>query len=363
LDPAATPINSSGVDTAGKDVCRSRVKHALAYAFAVACLVWVFHDVHPRQLLASLFIANWGLVALAIIADILTYVLQALRWKLLLAPVGRLTTLRATQGIYAGLFTNELVPLHLGELVRAFLVSRWLSSRFTEVLPSMVIERFLDALWVAIGFAFAAIFVPLPKDLVRVGEAVGGIVLLAAGLFLWMVFRTKEVDSLIHDSTTLVHTWSLRFTSHLASGLRDIGISRRLYVAALLSGSMLVSQIVALWFMMLACRIDRPIGAAAAVLLVVRFGTAIPNAPANVGSFQFFTVLALGLFGEDKTIAAGFSLIYFFVLTVPLWILGLLAVSRTGISLSTIRLEAAALRSGSPGAANHPSIGGRFHTM
>ena len=41
--------------------------------------------------------------------------------------------------------------------------------------------------------------------------------------------------------------------------------------------------------MMLACGIDLSLGAAAIVLLIVRLGTAIPNAPANVGSFQFFT--------------------------------------------------------------------------
>src|SRR5882757_2233127 len=118
-------MNSPGEDTAGKDGCPSRVKRALVYTFALACLVWVFHNVQPRQLLASMIISNWGWVALAIMFDILTYVLQALRWKLLLAPVGRLSTLRVTQSIYAGLFTNELVPLRFGELVRAFLVSRW----------------------------------------------------------------------------------------------------------------------------------------------------------------------------------------------------------------------------------------------
>jgi len=332
------------VDTAGKDVRRYRVQRALVYSFALACLVWVFHNVHPRQLLAAMFIANWGFVALAIIADILTYVLQALRWKLLLAPVGRLSTLRATQGIYAGLFTNELVPLRFGELVRAFLVSRWLSSRFTAVLPSMVIERFLDALWLAVGIALAAIFVPLPKDLVEVGDILGGIVLLAALLFLWMVFRTKkEPERIEHDSSPRVLRGLQRFGLQLASGLRDIGVSRRLYVAALLSAGMLASQVLALWFMMRACRIDLSPVAATIVLLVVRLGTAIPNAPANVGSFQFFTVLALTLFGEDKTIAAGFSMVYFLALTVPLWILGLLAISRTGMSLSTIRFEAAAL--------------------
>ena len=66
------------------------------------------------------------------------------------------------------------------------------------------------------------------------------------------------------------------------------------------------------------------------------------NAPANIGSFQFFCVLALSLFGVEKTTAAGFSIMYFLTLTVPLWILGLLAISRCGLSLSTIRIDLAA---------------------
>jgi glycosyltransferase 2 family protein len=338
-------MNKSGADAPERDVRRSRVKRALVYAFATACLVWVFHDVHPRELLATMSIANWWFVALAIIIDILTYVLQGIRWKLLLAPVGRLSTLRATQGIYAGLFTNELVPLRFGELVRAFLVSRWLSLRFTEVLPSMVIERFLDALWLAVGIGLAAIFVPLPKDLVEVGYALGGILFLATFLFLWMVFReTKKPECIEHDSSRRALRGLLSFGLQLACGLRDIGISYRLFLAALLSAGMLASQALALWFMMLACRIDLSLGAAAIVLLIVRLGTAIPNAPANVGSFQFFTVVGLRLFGEDKTVSAGFSMVYFLALTVPLWTLGLLAISRTGMNLSTIRFEAAALQ-------------------
>jgi hypothetical protein len=94
-----------------------------------------------------------------------------LRSKLLLAPEWRLSTLRAAQGIYTGLFTNELVPFRLGELVRAFLVSRWLSFRFMDVLASKAIERFLDALWLAVGIGLAVIFVPLPKVLVEVAAS------------------------------------------------------------------------------------------------------------------------------------------------------------------------------------------------
>ncbi len=308
------------------------------YAFAGACLVWVFHDVHPRRLLATMTIANWWFLGLAIAVDILTYVLQGLRWTVLLAPIGQLRPLRATQAIYAGLFTNEVVPLRFGELVRAFLAAGWLRSGVGAVVPSMVVERFLDALWLAVGIGLVAIAVPLPKDLVEAGDVLGIVVLVAAAVFLFIVLRREK------ELETGAEAPSPGFISRFAGGLRNIGLGQRFYWAAVLSGGMIVCQALAVWFMMLACGIRLPLGAGAVVFLVVRLGTAIPNAPANVGSFQFFTVVALALFGVDKTTATAFSLIDFAVLTAPLWILGLLAISRTGMTLSEIKAHVVSLR-------------------
>ena len=76
-----------------------------------------------------------------------------------------------------------------------------------------------------------------------------------------------------------------------------------------------------------------------AVFVIVSLGTAIPNTPANIGSYQFFAVLGLTLFGVDKTSATGFSLVVFTLLTLPLLAIGFLALSRSGMSLAAIREE------------------------
>ena len=347
MDRTATPLTArDATERRPAQLRHSGLKRVLAYAFGLACLVWVFHDVNPRRLLADMSIGNWWFIALAIIVDILTFVLQGLRWKLLLAPVGRLSALRATQAIYAGLFTNELVPLRFGELVRAYLVSRWLSTPFASVLPSMVVERFLDAVWLAAAIGLAAILVPLPRQFIAAGYALGCLVLLAAALFLWLVYRRAEGPGAKgsrrdarSSSSRLVRGMS-RFASEFASGLRDIGKPQRIALAALLSAGMLTCQVLALWFILLGCRIHLSLSAGAIILLIVRLGTAIPNAPANIGSMQFFSVLALELFGVEKTIAAGFSITYFLVLTIPLWIIGLFAISNAGINIAAIRSEA-----------------------
>ena len=323
------------------------VKRALGYLLALAGLVWVFHDIQSRHLLSVMSITNWWLIAASVFFDVLTYVLQGMRWRLLLAPVGRLRPVRATQAIYAGLFTNEVVPLRFGEVVRAFLVSRWLGSGIGAVLPSMVVERFLDAVWLVVGMVLAAMFVPLPKNLVKAADLLGAAVLVATIVFVWIVLRKKhefecgpgeQAPQL--DATTGLSS----IVSRLARGLCEIGVSPSLYFAVALSAAMLACQALAIWFIMLAFGLKLGVLAGAVVVLIVRLGTAIPNAPANVGSFQFFTVLALGLFGVEKTVAAAFSIVDFFILTAPLWIIGLLALSRTGMSLGDIRAEIALVR-------------------
>jgi hypothetical protein len=76
---------------------------------------------------------------------------------------------------------------------------------------------------------------------------------------------------------------------------------------------------------------------AVVVLLVINLGVSLPNAPANVGSYQFFCVLGLGVFDVEKTTAAGFSFFAFLALTIPFIFLGFAALLRSGLSLRSMR--------------------------
>ena len=75
----------------------------------------------------------------------------------------------------------------------------------------------------------------------------------------------------------------------------------------------------------------------AVTLILVRLGTALPNAPANIGPYQFFCVLSLTLFGIDKTTATGFAIVLSIVLSIPLLTLGLFAFIKSGLTVSEVR--------------------------
>ncbi len=318
------------------------------YLIAAAALVWVFHDAQWARMAKDMAALNWWWVALGVLFDVLSYVSQGFRWRLLLEPLGRVGTLRATQAVYAGLFINEVLPMRIGEIARGYLVSRWLAKPFTAVLPSMAMERLFEGLWLAAGIGVTAVFVPLPRDLARAGDVFGLVVLVLAGGVLFIMLRKKSVppaEETARESGAGIGGRLRTLLGTLEGGLRSIGLSRSSLTAFFASLLLFVFQAFSFWFVMKAYGLALSFWVGAAIFLIIHFGTALPNAPANVGTYQLFCVLGLTLFGVDKTAAAGFSIVVFVVLTLPLWALGFIALGQSGLTLAAVKNKVMELRS------------------
>ncbi len=309
------------------------VKQIWPWFVAALCLVWVFHDIRPDRLFDLAFHINWWWIALGIALDVASYAAQGLRWQLLLSRDGNITVTKATQAIYAGLFANEILPLRPGELVRTWLVSRWMNRSFTGILSTLGVERFFDAIWLAAGIGIMAFFVPLPQAITSAAKILGMISIICIAIFAVLVLSRERSNT--NKSTNAIS----KVLETFASSIRAIGFSSGFFLSLLGSALILVAQALSFWCIMAACGIHIGVLPAAAVLLIVHLGTTIPNAPSNIGSFQFFCVLGLSLFGIDKTTAGGFSILVFVVLTAPLWLLGFFALSQSGNAITGIREE------------------------
>ena len=302
-----------------------RLKHYVGYVVAAAALVWVLHDVHPRDLGRGLVVHYPAWLILAVTADILSYVTQGIRWRLFLMPAGTLTVRQATQAIYAGLFVNEIVPMRFGEVVRAGLAARWLSVRLRSTLMSLAFERLTDGVWLAAAAGLAALVVPLPAYMMQAAKILGTVLFAAIGLLFTLVWFGR--GSKVHP------------IDRAAQAIHSAGTAPAFWLAVVSSSFILILQAMAFWFVMKAYALPFSFWTGAAVFLIVHLGTAIPNAPANVGTFQFFVTAGLTFFGLDKTAAAAFSVAVFLILTIPLWLIGFFALSRTGLTINNIRLR------------------------
>ncbi len=304
------------------------------YAISIACLIWVYKGFDWHEELLRIKETSWKWVLLAVVADILIYVVQGVRWNVLLRPVGRLPVRKSVQAIYIGLFANELLPFRPGEVIRCFLQARWAQIHFTVSLSSAMIERLLDGVWLILGFYAASFFVQLPKILLVGSRILAVLLALIAVLFVLAVYYHSHARRIIHKSK-----WADELLA-LADAMYAMANAPSFYVAIVLSLLYLVLQVIPIWAVMKGYDLDLSLGAAAVVLVMLRLGSIPPQMPGNVGTFQALAVAGVRLFGYDKADATGFATLLFVVVTAPLWIGGFIALTATRMKLDDIRTAA-----------------------
>ena len=310
------------------------VNYGLAAA-ALAFVVWQLHLPTLRRDLAGL---RWGLVAAAVGLDVLSISLQAFRWRYLLRPAA-LPFITVVQATYVGTLFNEVLPLRTGEVVRGLIVARRTGRGLATVLSTEVVERVSDglALVVLVWFAVRHLDLPVALRIAQTALEIAVAVLLVV-LFL-LALRGESLRDRLGGWRPAGKTGGLirQIGVDLAAGLRVLRDVRAVVLAAVVALAMNALQVLILWIMLRAYNIDLTVLHAAAVLAVISVGIFLPNAPGNVGPWQFFCVLGLSLFGVDSATAAGFSLVAFVLLTVPLVVGGGLALATSPFTWAELR--------------------------
>ncbi len=329
--------------TVGQSASRnySRLAPWVGCALAIAALAYVLHGTHPARALRDVSNVDWSWVLVGIAFELVSYYMQGARWKMLLMPFGHVRVTRTVRAVYAGLFAN-LFPLRPGELLRSYLISKGEGIGFGKAIGSVGVERLVDLVEATLALGVVSLFVELPPKFKSAADDLGivALVLVALALAGILYFEYRLGDTAENGGNGGKPPG--KFMAALV-GLHAMGTSPSFYPAVLTSALMPFFQVLALWAMMRSYHLDLPFLDAVVVLLVINLGVSLPNAPANVGSYQFFCVLGLRVFQEqfqlDNTQVAGFSVFAFVMLTVPCLIVGLIATLQSGISIFRLREE------------------------
>lgn len=337
----------SRVSSTPNNTLRAKLALVVTTLASLGCLIWVLRGAELGSLGEEIREMNWAWVALAVVADILVYFVQGWRWNLLLEPVARVPLMRSVRAIYVGLFANEILPFRSGEIIRCYLQARWSRIPFSVTLSSAVIERIFDGLWLFLCLMITLRFVELPRFLEE-GATVLGVIVLAAAVLLGIVmFRKHQAHAAISGSR-----WRKELRV-LVDDLHAMGNARSFYLAGLASLPHLLIQVVPVYALIQGYGIeDLGIGEATAVTIILRLGTAVPQAPGNLGTFQAFTVVALKLFAVESARAKRFSLVMWGAITLPLLIAGFVALAVTGLRIRELQRQA---QSGAEPATESPS--------
>lgn len=130
----------------------SAIKYILLLGLAALLLWFSFKGVKWEDFVNGLKEADFRWIGLSMIIGIIAFLIRALRWRLIMIPLGKKIKRRdAWDGINIGYLTNFAIP-RAGELARCGVITRKTGLPFETVAGTVVLERSFDLFSLGIVF-------------------------------------------------------------------------------------------------------------------------------------------------------------------------------------------------------------------
>ena len=288
---------------------------------------------------------NYWFVLLAIPVVFLSHVLRALRWRYLMDPIKSLDVAGLFSALLIGYMANILMPAHLGELVRAYVLGKKRGVSASSTFATIVVERIIDVFALLLLMVFAILLYPFPAWINKAGYAM---LVGTAGLFVFLILLKRHFAFFERVLKLLFRPLPKSWEEKLAAGIRSfvVGIvplrrGRDYLVVSILSvviwgcyGFILHLILHAFDFMGV---YHLPWWTSLIVLVVTTIGIVVPSSPGYVGTYHWLCQISLGMFGVPGGPALSFAILTHGVNFLPVLIAGLILAYYEGVEIFQVR--------------------------
>lgn len=321
-------------------------KALFGIAVTVLLLWWALKDVSIAEVWSHIREGNLLLLLAAVTVGTSGYLIRAMRWKVLLAPVKPDTSLRSRfAGLSIGFMANNIMPARVGEVVRAYAFSRLEPVTASAAFGSLVVERLLDGVVLLLYLVLAIASPGFPGgEALSEGWVVRGAILLVAGVVAVVIMMAAWPRKLVR----LVEWVGARLPEKLGGPLVR-GVETFLEAIAIIRDPKLLFlgfawtlgfwafHAISFWLGMMAFGIHTGYVSAVFVSSVVAFGVAVPAAPGFIGTFHASAKFALSdVYGVAEPSSLAFAFGYHFGGWIPITLIGLWYAWRLGLSMGDV---------------------------
>ena len=302
------------------------IKFILGVLISVIGLYYAFRQINFWELWVSIKNVNFVLIILAIFILLLSNVIRAWRWQILVKPINDVSFEPAFSSIMIGYFGNSVLPFRMGEFLRAYVVADKTSLTASTAFGTIVIERILDF----IGLSAVILLIMTVYPLKTIGGSIifGVIVLsLTAFIFIYLFGGFKSTLLVKIEKSSLLQFGLLRkillFIKNILDGATTIRATNKLGIILLYTLIIWIMYYCTTYLATIATGIELEWFGFGVLLISTTLAISIPAAPGYVGTYHAAAVYILtNLFNVDRLDAQAAAIILHAVGTIPIVIIG-----------------------------------------
>jgi len=302
------------------------IKFILGVLISIIGLYYAFRQINFWELWVSLKNVNFFLITIAIVILLLSNVIRAWRWQILVKPINDVSFEPAFSSIMIGYFGNSVLPFRMGEFLRAYVVADKISLTASTAFGTIVIERILDF----IGLSAVILLIMTVYPLKTIGGSIifGVIVLsLTAFIFIYLFGGLKSTLLVKIEKSSLLQFGLLRkillFIKNILDGATTIRATNKLGIILLYTLIIWIMYYCSTYLATIATGIELEWFEIGVLLISTTLAISIPAAPGYVGTYHAAAVYILtNLFNVDRLDAQAAAIILHAVGTIPIVIIG-----------------------------------------
>ncbi len=288
-------------------------------------------NVHFEEAKNVFYSMNISLLLIGTLLHFCSFFVRAYRWQLLMEPIKKVHYSSLFQILSISYAANNVLPLRAGDLLRSVMIGN--KERVSKVssLSTVMIERLADGLTLLLFLSVSLLLSNInnfwvTKIIILSLAGLLGVILL---LSIFLFYEEKFISKVESTVSKKFPKLTLKFSEILEKLLVAFNIvkSRKVLTKIALTSLFvwfLESSIFSLGALALGIDILDSLLIGVVCVSIVNLGTMIPSSPGYVGTFEFFCILALALFGISNHIAASYSILIHILQYVPITIIGCL---------------------------------------
>lgn len=284
---------------------RRIVQLVVSLAITGVSFWWTFRSTDWDAMWASLRTAKWWVLLPYMGLLFMIHLARTLRWGNLLSGLGKVKFSALNEASGIGFMMLLVLPFRLGEFARPFLIAERSSIRRSAAMTTVVLERIVDGIVIAVLLRVLLFFVPEQAHslaYVRAGANVMFLVFGSGLLFLLLArWQHERVMKLIWAVFGRISPKAAERVVYIVDGfvsaMRQLPDGKNLAMFFLMTGAYWALNGYGMSLLGSAFpQLQLSFFEGLVILSVLIVGLMIPAAPGSAGTFQAFIILGLGLF-------------------------------------------------------------------
>lgn len=336
---------------------KGRLVTWLGLLLSAGLLAWIATRFDLAAAGAALRLAQPGWLILATLVYCALFALRGVRWSILLTPMAPVSWRTAAEVFVVGFMANNVLPARLGDVARAYVLSRRRGIPAAGTFSSVMLERIFDGL-IVVAFLNGVLWAAPPE-----GGWIRPVAYLSAAVFVGALgacavaaFFEAPLLALLRRllGGSALGERLAGLVSRLARGLHALKSPKQTAQVIALSVVVWAIEVVVYVLVAKAFGLTIPTLGLVLTMCLLTLGLVAPSAPGFLGVFETVVVQALALYGVGGDAGLAYAVTLHLIHYVPGTLLGLAFTWKSGLRLGELRAAARAPSGAEPCPASSP---------